>query len=65
MPPFLLVYADGDFPGFGQALKKVGGDAACLRVGGRTHASVATRTAEPEDPARRAVLEFFAMQGGP
>jgi acetyl esterase/lipase len=71
VPPFLLIYADGDFPefgrmaeDFGQALRKAGGEATCLKVEGRTHGSVAAKMAEPEDTAGRAVLEFIAKQCG-
>jgi acetyl esterase/lipase len=66
-PPFLLVYADGDFPGFGEMAEEFGKalrgarcEATCLMVKDRTHGSVAAKVAEPGDPVRRAILEFVA-----
>src|SRR5262249_55546184 len=66
-PPFLLVYADRDFPGFGQmaedfakALRDAKCDVTCLKVPDRTHGSVAAKIAEDDDPVRAAILEFVA-----
>lgn len=71
LPPFLLVYADNDFPRFGpmaedfaKALRDAGCAATCLKIKDRTHGSVAARVAEDGDPVRTAVLEFVAKQGG-
>jgi acetyl esterase/lipase len=65
-PPFLLVYADGDFPRFGQmaedfaqALRQVHGEVTCIKVKDRTHGSVALKIAEEGDPVRRAILDFI------
>ena len=70
-PPFLLVYADKDFPGFGEmaedfrrALRGVKCDVQCLRVKDRTHGSVAAKIAEDGDPVRQAILDFVARHGG-
>jgi acetyl esterase/lipase len=67
LPPFLLVYADGDFPRFGdmaedfaKALKAAKCDAECLKQSDRTHGSVAAKMADDDDPVRRAVLAFVA-----
>jgi acetyl esterase/lipase len=64
-PPFLLVYADRDFPGFGamaedfaKALQEAKCEATCLMVKDCTHGSVAAKVAEEGDPVRRAILEF-------
>jgi acetyl esterase/lipase len=69
-PPFLLVYADGDFPGFGamaedfaKALRGAKGEATCLRVKDRTHGGVAAKVAEDGDPVRKAILQFVAKHG--
>jgi acetyl esterase/lipase len=69
-PPFLLLYADGDFPRFGdmaedfaRALRGAGCDVTCLKVKDRTHGSVALKIAEEGDPARTAILDFVARQG--
>jgi acetyl esterase/lipase len=70
-PPFLLVYADGDFPGFGamaedfaKALRGAKGEVTCLKVNGRTHGSVAAKIGEEGDPVRQAILDFVAGQRG-
>lgn len=65
-PPFLLLYADGDFPRFGdmaedfaKALRAARCDVTCMQVRDRTHGSVATRITEADDPARKAILQFL------
>jgi acetyl esterase/lipase len=73
-PPFLLVYADGDFPRFGamaedfaKALRQARCDVTCMEIKGRTHGSVALKIGEEGDPVRRAVVEFIekgAIKGG-
>jgi len=69
-PPFLLVYADQDFPGFGdmaeafgRALREAKCEATCLLVKDRTHGSVAAKVAEEGDPVRQAILDFVAKEG--
>jgi acetyl esterase/lipase len=66
-PPFLLVYADRDFPrfadmaeDFAKALKAARCDVTCLKVRDRTHGSVAAKIADEGDPVRQAILEFVA-----
>jgi acetyl esterase/lipase len=68
-PPFLLVYADGDFPRFGdmaedfaRALRTAGCPVKCMKVKDRTHGSVALEITEEGDPVRLAILEFIAKQ---
>jgi acetyl esterase/lipase len=67
LPPFLLFYADIDFPGFGQmaedfarALRDAGCQVTCGQIKGRTHGSVAARIAEAGDPVRAAILDFVS-----
>lgn len=67
LPPFLLLYADGDFPRFGdmaeefaKALRESKCEVTCLKIVNRTHGSVATKIAEEGDLARAAILEFVA-----
>jgi len=69
-PPFLLVYADGDFPRFGEmaedfgkALKGAKCDVVCLKIKDRTHGSVAAKIAEDDDPVRKAILDFVMKHG--
>ncbi len=71
-PPFLLVYADKDFPRFGpmaedfaRVLRDAKGEVRCMEVKGRTHGSVAARIAEAGDPVRLAILRFIAEQCRP
>jgi acetyl esterase/lipase len=66
-PPFLLVYADGDFPrfadmaeDFARALRAAGCPVKCMKVKDRTHGSVALKITEEGDPVRLAILEFVA-----
>jgi len=67
LPPFLLVYADKDFPTFGdmaeefaKALRGANCDVTCLKIKDRSHGSVASRIADEGDPVRQAILEFVA-----
>jgi acetyl esterase/lipase len=69
-PPFLLVYADGDFPRFGamaedfaKALRAAKCEVTCMKIKDRTHGSVAVKIGEMDDPVRRAVVEFIAKNG--
>ncbi len=64
-PPFLLVYADQDFPRFGamadefaNALQLAKCDVKCLNIKDRTHGSVVAKIGEDGDPVRQATLEF-------
>ena len=64
-PPFLLLYADQDFPRFddmaeefARTLRDAGCEVTCLKIKDRTHGSVATRIEEDDDPARKAILQF-------
>jgi acetyl esterase/lipase len=68
-PPFLVVYADGDFPGFGdmaeafaKALRGAKVEVTCLRVRDRTHGSVAAKVGEDGDPVRAAILRFVGKR---
>jgi acetyl esterase/lipase len=66
-PPFLLVYADKDFPGFGEmseefakGLRGAKCEVTCQVVKDRTHGSVAAKIAEDGDPVRQAIVRFVA-----
>jgi acetyl esterase/lipase len=68
-PPFLLIYADNDFPKFGQmaedfarVLREKKCEVTCLKVKGRTHGSVASKIAEAGDPVRAAIREFVGKR---
>ncbi len=70
-PPFLLVYADNDFPKFGEmaedfarALREAKCEVTCLQIKDRTHGSVAARIAEKDDPVRAAILKLVAKGCG-
>jgi acetyl esterase/lipase len=70
-PPFLLVYADRDFPRFGEmaedfakALREARCEVTCLKAKDRTHGSVALKIAQEGDPVCAAVLEFVAKHVG-
>ncbi len=71
LPPFLLLYADNDFPRFGEmaedfakALRDARCEVTCLKIMNRTHGSVATKIVEAGDPARAAILGFVAKHSG-
>jgi acetyl esterase/lipase len=64
-PPFLLVYADRDFPHFGEmaedfarALRGAKCDVTCMEIKERTHGSVAARIENENDPVRKAIVAF-------
>jgi acetyl esterase/lipase len=70
-PPFLVVYAEQDFPRFGEmaeefcrALREASCDVKCMKVKDRTHGSVATKIAEEGDPVRLAILAFVVKHDG-
>jgi acetyl esterase/lipase len=72
LPPFLLVYGDHDFPGFGgmaetfaKALREARCDVTCLMVKDRTHGSVALKIAEDGDPVQEAILKFVGQGATP
>jgi len=66
-PPFLLIYADKDYPKFDQyaetmcaALKKSNNAAETLQVKDRTHITIMVQMSREDDPATQAVLGFIA-----
>jgi len=67
-PPFLILYADQDFPGcdrmsetLGKALREKKVEAECVTIKDRGHVSVMVRLATSEaDPATQALLAFVA-----
>jgi acetyl esterase/lipase len=66
-PPFQILYADADNPGFDgqakafyQALVKANSEAELILVRPRDHLTIMSRTALPGDPAREAILRFIA-----
>ncbi|HTK78122.1 MAG TPA: alpha/beta hydrolase [Gemmataceae bacterium] len=67
-PPFLILYADDDFPGcdrmseaMGKALKAAKVEAECVSIKDRGHISIMVRLATSEsDPATQAILAFVA-----
>ncbi len=69
--PMLLIYADKDMPAraeeneyFTAVLRATGNEQITVRkIADRGHGSVGHRIAEPDDPARTALLEFIGMHG--
>jgi acetyl esterase/lipase len=66
-PPFLIVYADGDFPtcdkmseAFCEALRRHRCEAETVRVDKRDHISIVVRLVNQDDPATQAMLDFIA-----
>jgi hypothetical protein len=66
-PPFLIVYADKDFPTCDQvsqemceALKKCDCSAGVREIKGRDHITIIARAIQEEDPTAQALLEFIA-----
>jgi acetyl esterase/lipase len=77
-PPFLVLYASDDFPGFDvdspafyQALVDAGSEAELHMIPGRNHQMMICNAARPGDPAREFILRFIAehtsspQRGGP
>jgi acetyl esterase/lipase len=72
-PPFLIVYADRDFPGCAlmsrnlqKALTSKKVEADLLEIKDRTHITIIVRLMFDEsDPATRALLDFVARHAGP
>jgi acetyl esterase/lipase len=71
-PPFLIVYADGDFPfidlgseTFCKALlaKKV--PAETLKIAKRNHIDIIGKAGQDDDPCARALREFVGKHAGP
>jgi hypothetical protein len=70
-PPFLIVYADKDFPScdkMSEALCKALQDCKCtatsLKIDDRNHISIIRSMAREGDPATKAVLAFISRQAG-
>jgi acetyl esterase/lipase len=71
-PPFLILYAENDFPScdlmskdFCKALKDSKVESACLEIKDRTHITIMVRLMVSEaDPATQALLEFMARHSG-
>lgn len=71
-PPFLILYADDDFPGcdrmseaMAKALKAAKVEAECQTIKDRGHVSIMVRLATSEsDPATQAILAFVARHSG-
>jgi acetyl esterase/lipase len=70
-PPFLLLYADRDYPTLGwmaermaAALRKRRCEAETLEVKGRTHVSLIIGVAK-DDPTARTMLDFIGRHTGP
>jgi acetyl esterase/lipase len=70
-PPFLILYADKDFPTcdriseeFCKSLKACGCDAASREIKERDHITIITHLGREEDPATQAILEFLARHAG-
>lgn len=66
LPPFLVLYAENDLPGLGpQAVQFYGllsdlsADAALFEFAGRTHGTIVSRIANPEDEVANTMLEFM------
>ncbi len=66
LPPFLILYADGDYPTlgpmaerFGEALRKAKDDVTVLKIADRTHITIIRRMLDADDPAARAIVEFI------
>jgi acetyl esterase/lipase len=64
-PPFLLIYADADYPlldimaeNMGKALTKAKCEATTLKIEKRDHISIIKNMLEEGDPTRQAVLDF-------
>jgi acetyl esterase/lipase len=71
LPPFLICYAEKDFPSlagvaeeFHAALLGHGNEAHLLRVQNRNHNSIMFRAMEERDPVARAMVEFVWRHAG-
>jgi acetyl esterase/lipase len=70
-PPFLVLYASNDMPGFAQdstafyqALVDHGSEAELHMIPGRNHQMIIGDAAHPGDPAREFILRFIARHTG-
>jgi acetyl esterase/lipase len=70
-PPFLVLYASNDNPGFAedntafyQALVNAGSEAELHMIPGRNHQMIIGDAARPGDPAREYILRFIAAHVG-
>src|SRR5262249_4388897 len=70
-PPFLLAYADRDYPTLGQLaqrmsamLVKAKSEATCIEIKDRTHVSIMVQVANEADPTTQAMLGFVARHAG-
>jgi acetyl esterase/lipase len=70
-PPFLVLYADKDFPtcdkmseDFCKALQKCKCDACSQEIKERDHLSIVIRIGNEEDPATQSMFEFIAKHSG-
>lgn len=66
LPPFLILYADGDFPGCGptserfcKALRSEKVEAASLELKQRSHLNIITKASGDDDPTAAALLDFI------
>jgi acetyl esterase/lipase len=66
LPPFYILYADGDFPGcdlvskaFAKAVKDKKGTAEVLEVKKRNHLSIISNLSDDDDPAGKALLSYI------
>lgn len=72
LPPFLILYADGDFPGCGAmskaldaALRAKGVETALVEVENRNHLTIMFKwMVDPDDVTSQAVLAFVAKHSG-
>jgi acetyl esterase/lipase len=67
LPPFLVLYAEEEFPtlpqmaeDFGKALKEKGCEATVQKIKNRWHLTILFRATNREDAAARAILDFIA-----
>jgi pimeloyl-ACP methyl ester carboxylesterase len=65
-PPFLIMYAQFDFPGFdAQArrllslLREYENEAALVEIPNRDHVTIITNIGEPNDPTTQEILKFL------
>jgi acetyl esterase/lipase len=71
IPPFLILYADHDFPlcgkepaeKFSQAVQNRKGVAQLLEIRNRNHLTILMNAGQEEDPASKALIDFIQMHG--
>jgi acetyl esterase/lipase len=71
LPPFLIIYADRDFPGcskmsesFRKSLKDKKNTAELLEVEHRNHISILVKLSKEDDPCGQAMLDFVRKHSG-